>query len=149
MKRRLPWVPKYCRDLARDVVDPDTLPPDAREWYLRFLDEYYSGTPHGISAPEHLAESSRRKSWEAREDLFSYGLRADKPPPDTAGGSDFAPSVLDTPEAQELLRKLREVRPEFDETDGRRRARFKSPLVEQRFHALRAQLQALIAEEEQ
>lgn len=144
MTRKLPWVPRYARDLARDVVDPETLPPEARDWYLSFLDEYYGATPHGISSPAQIAEANRRRAWDMRQDLFSAGLRASGDLPEFGVTVEYRVEALDAPEAQALLRKIRAVRPEFDATDGRRRARFKSPLAEKRFYALRKKLQEFL-----
>lgn len=145
--KRLPWMPRYCRELARDVIDPATLPPAEREYYLKFLAEYYGASAHGISAPEHIAESNRRRAWDQRQDLFSAGLRAPGEVPDV-DGSVGGPSPLDTPEAKALLAKIRAVRPEFDEKDGRRKAKFRSALAERRFYALQKQLKALLRREE-
>lgn len=141
---RYRWVPRYMRDLARDVDYLDALPPEARAWMEDFLDEHYGATPHGIGTTEHLLEANRR-SHAQRVDLFAAGLRASGGVPETLGGSvQPGPGGLDSPAAQELLRKLRELRPKFDETDGRRRARFSSPMAEGQFFKLRAQLKALL-----
>lgn len=143
MKQRLPWVPRYCRDLARDVVELDRLPPAEREWYVKFLDEFYNASNHGISTPEQIAEANRRK-FSMRDDLFAAGFRAAEDPPEVGTTAEHRPGALDTPKAKELLRKLREVRPVFVETDGRRRAQFASPLAERRFRTLQRQLQQLL-----
>lgn len=131
------------RDLARDVDYLDALAPKDREWMTAFLDEYYGATPHGISAPEHIAESNRLRQ-RMSADLFAVGLRSAGGVADDVAGSVGGPSALDKPQVQALMKRLRELRPEFDETDGRRRARFRSPLAERLFYRLRAQLAALL-----
>jgi hypothetical protein len=154
---KAPWVPRYCRDLARDCIDPATLPDEIdprvgmspRQFYLKFLDEHYNATPQGIGTVAHIREAGRRKQ-SARVDVFSAGLRASADMPEVASvGVTAATAALESPAAQALLKRLRAVRPEFDGTDGRRRARFKSQRAERLFYQLRAQLAALLETHDQ
>lgn len=144
MKR---WFPPHVREMAQDVDYLDRLSPAARAWYERFQAEYYNGEPGGISSPEHLTETHRRRGWSLKHDLFAAGLRASSDEALTSVASEPTAErdeALESPEARRLLTELRRVRPEFDATDGRRRARFASPLHERRFNQLQAQLLALL-----
>lgn len=140
------WFPRVVRDLATDFDYLDKLNPEEREWFERWRAEYYNGDNHGISAPAHRAESSRVKTRLTR-DLYSSGLRADgerltciaSAPTPVAVSED-----MQRPEVLAILEELRALRPQFDDADGRRPARFATQDAELRFHTLRAKLQELL-----
>lgn len=152
MKTRLPWMPRYVRDLGRDCIDPDTLPdtPDPitgvspRHYYLQFLSEFYNARPEGISSNEHIAEANRRKAWDMRQDLFSAGFRVSGEPPDISGDLEPAHEEMERPAVLAILTELRALRPMHDPKDGRRRPRFASQKAERRFYELRTRLTVLL-----
>lgn len=114
-----------------------------REWLTDFLDEHYGATPRGISTPEQVAETNRLR-FRLSNDLFAAGLRSGSEPYGQRATPSTLDPALDSPKAQELLAKIRAVRPTFDAADGRKRARFASPMAERRFYRLRDQLRELL-----
>lgn len=140
------WFPRFVRDLV-DVDYLDKLSPEHRSYMQKFLDEFYNADGTGISSRAQIREADRAKK-RARRDLYNYGLRAD--------GDQLAHLASETgcddadfkrPEVLAIMEELRVLRPGFDDADGRRRARFKSPAAERRFYELRTQLSVLLEKE--